>query len=897
MAVNPSAINVNDPGLITLVNKLQDVFTTVGVQNPIDLPQIAVVGSQSSGKSSVLENIVGRDFLPRGTGIVTRRPLILQLINRPASPKAQANGISEEIQTTDKESNLDEWGEFLHIPGQKFYDFNKIREEIVRETESKTGRNAGISPAPINLRIYSPNVLTLTLVDLPGLTKVPVGDQPRDIERQIRDMVLKQISKPNAIILAVTAANTDLANSDGLKLAREVDPEGQRTIGVLTKVDLMDEGTDVVDILAGRIIPLRLGYVPVVNRGQRDIETKKPISYALEHEKNFFENHKAYRNKSSYCGTPYLARKLNLILMMHIKQTLPDIKARIASSLQKYSAELQSLGDSLLGNSSNIVLNMITEFSNEYRSVLEGNNQELSSIELSGGARISFVYHELYSNGVKAIDPFDQVKDVDIRTVLYNSSGSSPALFVGTTAFELIVKQQIKRLEDPSLKCVSLVYDELVRILGQLLTKPTFRRYPALKEKFHAVVIAFFKKAMDPTNKLVRDLVAMESCYINTGHPDFINGSRAMAIVHERHNAARPTQVDPKTGKPLPPSVPPRSASPSLDGDNNTGFFGSFFASKNKKKMAAMEPPPATLKASGTLSEKETQEVEVIKLLITSYFNIVRRTMIDMVPKAIMYQLVSMTKEEMQRELLENMYRAEELDDLLKESEYTIRRRKECQQMVESLTKAAEIVNQVHDPAAADVLESQSLNAAKAEPSKAQSRLDRTVSRTPRFLRSYLSTLRTAPLTHITAFLLLHELTAIVPLIGLAATFHYTRWLPPYISEGAWVQAGIEKFGRYFRRKGWLGEEGSRREGYWGFGEGSVRWVVEVATAWAVVKALLPLRLMVSVSATPWFARWAVVPVREGVKRGTAAGTGATSAGVVPKKGNLGVRRTEGEED
>ena len=118
----------------------------------------------------------------------------------------------------------------------------------MRETESKTGRNAGISPAPINLRIYSPNVLTLTLVDLPGLTKVPVGDQPRDIERQIREMVLKQISKPNAIILAVTAANTDLANSDGLKLAREVDPEGQRTIGVLTKVDLMDEGTDVVDL-------------------------------------------------------------------------------------------------------------------------------------------------------------------------------------------------------------------------------------------------------------------------------------------------------------------------------------------------------------------------------------------------------------------------------------------------------------------------------------------------------------------------------------------------------------------------------------------------------------------------------------------------------------------------
>ncbi|GAB0134069.1 hypothetical protein EsDP_00002454 [Epichloe bromicola] len=688
---------ISDPALIQLVNKLQDVFATVGVNNPIDLPQIVVVGSQSSGKSSVLENIVGRDFLPRGSGIVTRRPLVLQLINRPA----QSNGVQpdELSNSDDKAANADEWGEFLHIPGQKYYDFGKIREEIARETEAKVGKNAGISPSPINLRIYSPNVLTLTLVDLPGLTKVPVGDQPRDIERQIREMVLKYIGKSNAIILAVTSANIDLANSDGLKLAREVDPEGQRTIGVLTKVDLMDDGTDVIDILSNRVIPLRLGYVPVVNRGQRDIDNKKAINVALESEKAFFENHKAYRNKSSYCGTPYLARKLNLILMMHIKQTLPDIKARISSSLQKYTSELESLGPSMLGNSANIVLNIITEFTNEWRTVLDGNNTELSSTELSGGARISFVFHELYSNGVKALDPFDVVKDVDIRTILYNSSGSSPALFVGTTAFELIVKQQIKRLEDPSLKCVSLAYDELVRILSQLLGKTLFRRYPSLKEKMHGVVIAFFKKAMEPTNKLVRDLVAMEACYVNTGHPDFLNGHRAMAIVNERHNPPKAVQVDPKTGKPLPQSsTPARAVSPTVpevDGNGNAGFFGSFFAAKNKKRAAAMEAPPPTLKASGTLSERENIEVEVIKLLIASYFNIVKRTMIDMVPKAIMLNLVQFTKDEMQRELLENMYRTDTLDDLLKESDFTVRRRKECQQMVESLGKASEIVSQV----------------------------------------------------------------------------------------------------------------------------------------------------------------------------------------------------------
>jgi len=136
-----------------------------------------------------------------------------------------------------------------------------------------------------------------------------------------------------------------------------------------------------------------------------------------------------------------------------------------------------------------------------------------------------------------------------------------------------------------------------------------FRRYPQLKEKFNQVVIAFFKKAMNPTNKLVTDLVNMESCYINTGHPDFLNGHRAMAIVNDRHTAAKPVQVDPKTGKTI---ARVDSPAPPPDSPENGGFFGSFFASKNKKKMAAMEPPPATLKASGTLSEREGIEVEVI---------------------------------------------------------------------------------------------------------------------------------------------------------------------------------------------------------------------------------------------------------------------------------------------
>lgn len=131
-------------------------------------------------------------------------------------------------------------------------------------------------------------MLNLTLIDLPGLTKVPVGDQPIDIEQQIKGMIMQFIKRESCLILAVTPANTDLANSDALKLAKEVDPQGIRTIGVITKLDLMDEGTDARDILENKLLPLRRGYIGVVNRSQKDIDGRKDINAALAAERKFF---------------------------------------------------------------------------------------------------------------------------------------------------------------------------------------------------------------------------------------------------------------------------------------------------------------------------------------------------------------------------------------------------------------------------------------------------------------------------------------------------------------------------------------------------------------------------------------------------------------------------------
>jgi replication fork clamp-binding protein CrfC len=403
--------------LIPLINRLQDALGTVNTKLDLSLPQIVVVGAQSAGKSSVLESIVGRDFLPRGSGIVTRRPLVLQL-----------------IQTQLKE----EWGEFSHHPNKKFKDFDKIRLEIEVETERLLGKKANISNQEIFLKIYSPNVLDVTLVDLPGLTKVPVGDQPADIEFQIREMILTFIRNPNSIILAISNANQDLANSDSLKLAREIDPEGNRTLGVITKIDLMDRGTDAMEMLKGKLYPLKLGYVGVVCRSQADINENKTIKAHLEDEKRFFQTHEKYRVIAHTMGIPHLSWKLNKLLMSHIKAALPDLKKRVNEMMRSNEEQLRTYGYPLDGNpdfQGMIMLNVITSYSTYYSNAIEGKTLSDSNDELEGGAKIRDILLRKFINNLKLIDALDGTDDIDIKTAIDSAVGVRSTFFIPSSGY------------------------------------------------------------------------------------------------------------------------------------------------------------------------------------------------------------------------------------------------------------------------------------------------------------------------------------------------------------------------------------------------------------------------------------------------------------------------------
>uniref|UniRef100_A0A8C6LBT6 Dynamin-1-like protein n=1 Tax=Nothobranchius furzeri TaxID=105023 RepID=A0A8C6LBT6_NOTFU len=694
--------------LIPTINRLQEVFLTVGA-DIIQLPQIVVVGSQSSGKSSVLESLVGRDFLPRGSGIVTRRPLVLQLIN--VSPLKERLKVENGVKA-------EEWGTFIHCKSQIFTDFQEICQEIVAETERSLGDNKGISPEPIYLKIFSPNVLNLTLVDLPGITKVPVGDQPEDIETQVQEMILSFISNPNSLILAVSPANSDLATSDALKLAREVDPDGRRTLLVVSKLDLMDAGTDALEVLLGRVIPVRLGIIGVVNRSQHDINTQKSLEDSMKDEQTFLQRH--YPSLASRAGSRYLAKTLSKLLMHHIRDCLPELKTRVTVLSAQYQARLNGYGQPVEDHSATL-LQIVTKFASDYCNTIEGTARHIQTTELCGGARICYIFHETFGRTLQSIDPLGGLTDLDILTAIRNATGPRPALFVPEVSFELLVKRQMKRLVEPSLRCVELVHEELQRIIQHCSSFSTqeLLRFPKLHDSIVEVVTGLLRKRLPITNEMVHNLVAIELAYINTKHPDFTDAAQVSASVNSQQVVFSSVCFLQRFF--YTPSFCLSRKHSHYGKSKSVCFTSTHYKSEAvdggkrwKNEKAAEEKTPATgfsspskgqainlldtaLPVSRKLTSKEQRDCEVIQRLIKSYFLIVRKSIQDSVPKTVMHFLVNHVKEHLQSELVGQLYKQPLLHELLIESQDTAQQRTEVAQMLEALKKANNVISEIRE--------------------------------------------------------------------------------------------------------------------------------------------------------------------------------------------------------
>ncbi|OHT15091.1 Dynamin central region family protein [Tritrichomonas foetus] len=603
--------------LIPTINKLQDVFNTIG-GNQIDLPQIVVVGCQSSGKSSVLEAIVGKDFLPRGAGIVTKRPLVLQLVHV---------GMGEE-----------EYGEFLHCQGKKFTSYLDMRQEIADETERTTGDGRNVSSQPINLRIQSASVPTLTMVDLPGLTKVAIEGQDPAIVEQIHTMVLQYITPKNSLILAVTPANQDLANSDSLRIAREVDPEGERTIGVITKVDLMDAGTDASQILENKVYPLKLGYIGVVNRSQRDIDTGKSMKDSLAHEADFFNTNPVYKIYTDRCGIKVLSTQLNKILVEHIRKAIPGLRTRVGQMITDKETELQRYGeDPTKGafDSREIVMNILNQYVNNFDDLIQGKVGEQIDDDLKGGARISRIFTNQFEKEISEAPTVGATQLREVWFLIRNQSGITAPIYISHQAFESLIRRHIEDLRPPALKAVNLVANEILNIHAQV-SFTELERYPAVKDAIRNVVEDLVNSCVEPTVQFVNDVIDNEKIFINTARHDF----RGAAVLQEK-----------------------------------------------KQK----EGPPV----KKTRKQEDQENTKTLVNLCARYFELVRLQIVDLIPKAVVMMLVEGSTKQLRDILLKKVYGSNIADEMMKEDPRITTNRNKCNKVLTALRKAQSILNEV----------------------------------------------------------------------------------------------------------------------------------------------------------------------------------------------------------
>ncbi|CAL5432422.1 unnamed protein product [Camellia sinensis] len=433
--------------VIGLVNSIQRACTVLGDYGSGDalptlwdsLPTIVVVGGQSSGKSSVLESIVGRDFLPRGSGIVTRRPLVLQLYKT--------------------EQGQEEYVQFLHQGTKKFTDF----------------------------------FVNLTLIDLPGLTKVAVEGQPESIVQNIENMVRSYVEKPNCIILAITPANQDVATSDAIKLAREVDPAGERTFGVLTKLDLMDRGTNALDVLEGRSYRLQHPWVGIVNRSQADINRNVDMLAARRREHEFLATSPDYGHLASRMGSEYLAKLLSKQLELVIKVRIPSIMSLINQSIDELQAELNHLGRPVTvdpGSHLYTILELCRAFDRVFKEHLDGGRP--------GGDRIYGVFDYQLPAALRKL-PFDRHLSLqNVRKVVSEADGYQPHLIAPEHGYRRLIEGALNYFKGPAEASVDA----------------ELKRFPTLQVDIAAAANEALERFRDDSKKTVLRMVDMESSYL-----------------------------------------------------------------------------------------------------------------------------------------------------------------------------------------------------------------------------------------------------------------------------------------------------------------------------------------------------------------------------------------------
>ena len=488
--------------------------------NLVDLPKLVVVGTQSSGKSSLLNALIGLDILPVGKSMTTRTPLHLELIPSTNEARVEFGSYQNYRWNTDKK---------IHItypaltPDQR----DSIRTEIELQTMNKAGTALNISRTPIYLKVYASGIPNLSLIDLPGLTSIAITDrgQPKDIKEQIIGLVTEYIQQKNTIILGIIAARPDIEADMAMEIIKKNDPRGERTIGVLTKLDLMNEDCDISNYLDNNVsndLKLKYGYYGIKNRSN----SSQSIPEALVAEKTYFQNHSIYKQDKykTHLGIGNLSIHLSNILIYNIKLCLPTVLSNINHQLDDTQSELSVLGSSISSEKEvqlTILNNLLSIYVKNF----------IQAIELRGSTRqtgrLLKDSFSAYRNEIEELNPFESLDDNYLIDILKCYDGIHMSFpYLPIEVLENCIKdtkhRPIFQLFEPSQQCLQRSLDILNNLNQDILDNQPIKKYPNLIKAIRNLVVnellmPRFQKALTR----IHEMIETEEAYIWTDSKKF----------------------------------------------------------------------------------------------------------------------------------------------------------------------------------------------------------------------------------------------------------------------------------------------------------------------------------------------------------------------------------------
>ncbi|KAL0978541.1 hypothetical protein UPYG_G00171880 [Umbra pygmaea] len=625
---------------------LIDSLRSLGVEKDLALPAIAVIGDQSSGKSSVLEALSGVAF-PRGSGIVTRCPLELKMKRKREGEEWQGKisyqDHEEEIEdASDVEKKIREAQDHMAGPGVGICDdlisleigspdvpdltlidlpgiarvAVKGQPENIGEQDHMAGPGVGICDDLISLEIGSPDVPDLTLIDLPGIARVAVKGQPENIGEQIKRLIRKFITKQETINLVVVPCNVDIATTEALQMAQEVDPAGERTLGILTKPDLVDKGTEetVVDIVHNNIIHLTKGYMIVKCRGQKEIMDKVSLVEATEKEKAFFKDHANLSTlyDEGLATIPKLAEKLTLELVHHIEKSLPHLEEQIEAKLAETNAQLERCGTGPPEDTAErlfFLIDKVTAFTQDAINLSTGEELK-SAVHLNIFATLRKEFGKWKLNLDHSGENFNRRIEAEVADYEKTYRGRELPGFINYKTFEVMVKDQIKQLEEPAIKKLKDISDAVRKVLIQL-AQSSFIGYPNLVKLAKTKIEAIKQVNESAAESMLRTQFKME------------------LIVYTQDST--------------------------------------YSHSLNEMKKEDEECREIIPRRSILFSTDNNATLQEMMLHLKSYYSIASNRLADQIPLVIRYLMLQESAAQLQREMLQMLQDKENVEQLLKE--------------------------------------------------------------------------------------------------------------------------------------------------------------------------------------------------------------------------------------